>query len=247
MAGLLKIGYTTKPLEERVAELNNATGVPTDFAVEAFFEVEEPENLEKAIHRALAKHRIRKQREFFRLLKIDAIRIIQEGCNTPAARNTKTAPRRSPNYRHSRWLTPEKQEFNAIRKELWVARRTAFEATFLTDPTLKTPPTNLSGKIKEFFFGGEHDFRRLTYDTDRCNACQRVVIELKGSLQPRHSGTYVLCASRYSIARVYLRSALDVQPDRIRTILTNLQEIEREITAMAKQIYETRYRERIAT
>src|SRR6266571_2839873 len=119
MGELLKIGFTTKTLEARVAELNNATGVPTDFVVEAFFEVEEPNRLERTIHRALAKHRIRKKREFFRLSTAEAIRIIQDACNAPAVRNAKIAPKRSPNYKDPRWLTPEKWEFNAIRYELW--------------------------------------------------------------------------------------------------------------------------------
>jgi hypothetical protein len=247
MGGLLKIGFTTKVLEDRVAELNNVTGIPTNFAVEAFFEVDEPNQLEKAIHRALSKHRIRKQREFFRLPTTEAIQIIQEVCNSPATRNAKIAPRRSPNYRDSRWLTPDKLEFNAIRKELWVARRPDFERNFLTDPSIQAPPTTMAGKLKDFFLGSEHDFSRLTHDTERRNACQRTVVELKGFLQHRYGGQIVLCASQYSIARVYLRSAVDMQADRIRLILSKLQEVEREISAISKQTYEKRYQERVST
>ena len=43
MPGLLKIGLTTRPVLDRVEELNAATGVPTAFKIEAYFESSNPQ------------------------------------------------------------------------------------------------------------------------------------------------------------------------------------------------------------
>jgi len=174
MQGLLKIGYTTKSLEARVAELSNATGIPTAFAVEAFFKVDGPEALETRIHKVLESHRVRRQREFFKMEKAEAIKIVREICHAPALRNSKVAPKRSPNYRDPRWLTPEKQEFNAIRKDLWNGRKEAFEKRLLTDPnSRKPPPVRFRDKMRKFFTVNEHDFRGVS--RDRLNACHHVL------------------------------------------------------------------------
>ena len=45
MPNLLKIGFTTRTLDERVGELSS-TGVPTPFEVEFFVEVDYASNLE---------------------------------------------------------------------------------------------------------------------------------------------------------------------------------------------------------
>ena len=37
MPGLVKVGCSTRPVDERVAELNSATAVPAPFVVEAYF------------------------------------------------------------------------------------------------------------------------------------------------------------------------------------------------------------------
>jgi len=64
MPGLLKIGSTTRRVEERVEELNSATGVPTRFTVEAYFPSRSPEAHEFEVHKRLETKRI-KGREFF--------------------------------------------------------------------------------------------------------------------------------------------------------------------------------------
>jgi hypothetical protein len=66
MPGLLKIGLTTRSVSERVAELNSATGVPTAFTVEAYFESRDPDAHEAAIHQRLDQYRV-PSREFFKI------------------------------------------------------------------------------------------------------------------------------------------------------------------------------------
>jgi len=174
--------------------------------------------------------------------------MVQEICNSPGLRNTKMAPKKSPNYRNPRWLSPEKQEFNSIRKELWDTRKATFEKKFLTDPSVsvrKTPNT-LIGKLKDFLSFSEHDFRNLSYDKDRLNSCYRIVNEMKGHLKKPYSAPgYLLYALHYSIACVRISSAVDFQPERIKLILAELQKEEREIYDTAKQIYENRHQQKV--
>lgn len=75
MTGLLKIGLTLRTVEERVIELSNNTGVPTQFQIEAYFESEIPENDEGKIHEALKDFRV-SYKEFFKIKTETAIGII---------------------------------------------------------------------------------------------------------------------------------------------------------------------------
>jgi hypothetical protein len=72
MPGLLKIGQTTRPVEDRVAELNSATGVPAPFTVEAWFESFDPPSHEAELHKLFAVWRL-PNREFFRVTIHEAI------------------------------------------------------------------------------------------------------------------------------------------------------------------------------
>ena len=63
----LKIGFTTRSVEERVNEINSSTGVIVPFGVRAIFNVENAHDLETKIHRGLSEFRIRKDREFFNM------------------------------------------------------------------------------------------------------------------------------------------------------------------------------------
>ncbi len=71
MKGLLKIGKTKRPPEERAVELSKGTGVPSEYVV-AFDEfVIDCDLVERLIHKELAQYRISKDREFFKIpLKI---------------------------------------------------------------------------------------------------------------------------------------------------------------------------------
>ncbi len=64
MPNLLKIGYTERDVDERVAELNS-TGVPVPFEIEAIFGSPDAYEDEQAIHNILDQHRLASNREFF--------------------------------------------------------------------------------------------------------------------------------------------------------------------------------------
>ena len=76
MPGLLKIGQTTRPVVERVAELNSATGVPCPFAVEAWFESTDPQLHEAEVHKLLSVSRVL-NREFFRVSVNEAVSAVR--------------------------------------------------------------------------------------------------------------------------------------------------------------------------
>ena len=64
MPGLLKVGYTTRSMPERLSELNS-TGVPTSFVIEIYIEVDNAPKCESLLHRALGSHHYEK--EFFKI------------------------------------------------------------------------------------------------------------------------------------------------------------------------------------
>ena len=74
MPGLLKVGYTTRAVDQRLAELAT-TGVPGKFKLEFFCEIESAPTLERRVHSALHKHHHNK--EFFRCSLNDAVRAVK--------------------------------------------------------------------------------------------------------------------------------------------------------------------------
>jgi len=90
--GLAKVGRTTRPASERVAELSGATGVPTPFVLAFEQAFEDCARGERAVHADLDRlgWRVSQNREFFRAAPSDIIRIIQahaaaEAAGDPAA------------------------------------------------------------------------------------------------------------------------------------------------------------------
>lgn len=73
MPNLLKIGYTTRKIEERVQELS-ATGVPGKFTVELYFETDNAQIFEMLLHKSLQAFRFEK--EFFKTDIKTAIQVI---------------------------------------------------------------------------------------------------------------------------------------------------------------------------
>lgn len=71
--GLLKIGFTTKSVEERASELYT-TGVPTRFTIDYKIKITDPNFWESKVHKALADKKINK--EWFKLSLEDAIKVI---------------------------------------------------------------------------------------------------------------------------------------------------------------------------
>ena len=64
---LLKIGMTTRTVEQRAREINNATGVAIPFGVRRCWRVSDPSRAERLVHSVLQRYRIREDREFFRV------------------------------------------------------------------------------------------------------------------------------------------------------------------------------------
>jgi hypothetical protein len=76
MPGLLKIGFTNRPIEQRIIELDNSSSIPTPFELEFCVRVKDAQGLERRLHSALHEFRVSNQKEFFRLLNEEAIKRI---------------------------------------------------------------------------------------------------------------------------------------------------------------------------
>jgi len=75
MPNLLKIGFTTRQVEERVAELSAATSVPGPFMIEGVFASSDPARHESMIHGMFAESRV-ESKEFFRVDLVEALRTV---------------------------------------------------------------------------------------------------------------------------------------------------------------------------
>jgi hypothetical protein len=75
---VLKIGMTNRNVEQRVKEINSATGVVFPLSVRRVFKVIDAKNAEKMIFQALEHYRIRKDREFFMIEYAFAEKLISE-------------------------------------------------------------------------------------------------------------------------------------------------------------------------
>jgi hypothetical protein len=73
---LLKIGMTTRTVEQRAGEINGATGVAIPFGVRRCWRVSEPQKAERLVHTTLAEHRLRNDREFFRVSFLQAAKLL---------------------------------------------------------------------------------------------------------------------------------------------------------------------------
>ena len=77
MPGLVKIGKTTQDQPDtRVAQLYS-TGVPVPFTIEYACEVENPDNVEAAVHEAFDPQRINPKREFFQIEPSQVVAILR--------------------------------------------------------------------------------------------------------------------------------------------------------------------------
>ena len=77
MPGIVKIGQTTRKIDERLRELSISTGVPQPFAREALFSSTDPNKDEQKIHNRLSVARVSDNREFFRLTPQEAVDAIK--------------------------------------------------------------------------------------------------------------------------------------------------------------------------
>jgi len=74
MPGLVKIGMTTRSdINDRVKELDSATGIPTPFKVEGVINTMNAESLEQYLHEYFSEYRVSTSREFFNLEPNDVL------------------------------------------------------------------------------------------------------------------------------------------------------------------------------
>jgi hypothetical protein len=146
MPGLVKIGKTAQDQpESRVAQLYT-TGVPVPFTIEYACEVNNPAEVEAALHEAFDPHRINPKREFFKIEPYQAIAILRlldtkdvtaevaadtEGID---ARDTESAERlksRRPNLNFAEMGIPVGSTLRSTRNdstaEVTAAKRVRFE------------------------------------------------------------------------------------------------------------------------
>jgi hypothetical protein len=77
MPGLLKIGFTTRLVEERVMELDSSTAAPAPFKAVFYFACSEAQSKEAIAQDALMRHHINKSPEFFRIDEMEALSILR--------------------------------------------------------------------------------------------------------------------------------------------------------------------------
>lgn len=101
MPGMLKIGKTTRKPEQRVAELNAASGVPTPFRIEATVATNDVHALEQRVHSILNAQRVNRNREFFETTVENAVHAARQAAS---ATRGKFKPRSAyaPNGRRNR-------------------------------------------------------------------------------------------------------------------------------------------------
>lgn len=77
MPNLVKIGYTTRDIDQRIFELSSATGVPEYFKLEYKYFSTSPNSLERQIHQCLSSYRGSENREFFSCSPSEAVELIR--------------------------------------------------------------------------------------------------------------------------------------------------------------------------
>ena len=121
MTELLKIGFSVRPVAERIAELNAATGVPTPFELQAYFVSANPPADEKEIHLKLAAQR-NPGKEFFKVSLAEALSVAQAVCGRPPDYlNSNAAGRNS----SSRQNSEPKTWKSSLREKLHQAAKAA--------------------------------------------------------------------------------------------------------------------------
>ena len=123
MSGLLKIGFSARPVQERVAELSSTTGVPDRFELEAYFLSVDPVADEQQIHARLGAHRVN-GKEFFELSISEALKVAESVCKRPPAYLN---PRNASNLKSNRRVHPLDRDVDSSKREKkladWQQRR----------------------------------------------------------------------------------------------------------------------------
>jgi hypothetical protein len=79
MPGLVKIGCTTGPVEERIKSLSSVTGVPVAFQCHFAAHVEQMAVKEKTLHQLFSDRRVNPNREFFQVAPEKVVLAIRMG------------------------------------------------------------------------------------------------------------------------------------------------------------------------
>jgi hypothetical protein len=79
MPGLVKIGCTTGPVEERIKALSSVTGVPVAFQCHFAAQVEQMAIKEKTLHQLFSDRRVNPNREFFQVAPEKVVLAIRMG------------------------------------------------------------------------------------------------------------------------------------------------------------------------
>jgi len=97
MPGLVKVGFTSRPPNERLKELNSATGVPAPFEMAGSVWSRNGMAVEAKVHRLLDAKRINRKREFFRCSPAEALAAAGKAAKeVPGSRFLRTSARPSP-------------------------------------------------------------------------------------------------------------------------------------------------------
>jgi hypothetical protein len=75
--GVLKIGFTTRSIEDRISELNASTSVPAPFELIAYYACQNPQKDERTVHLALSSCRA-PGKEFFAIKPQQALDLLTE-------------------------------------------------------------------------------------------------------------------------------------------------------------------------
>jgi hypothetical protein len=123
MPNVLKIGFTKNSVQERVAELSSATGVPVPFVCLFLCRVRNPAAVERSVHQKLASRNAGK--EFFRISLNDAIIAIEDAAASQQAQL-------SEKWRHPQYVV-------ASQTRVAHLRMTTTRSTCATAPTSPAP------------------------------------------------------------------------------------------------------------
>jgi hypothetical protein len=170
MPGLLKIGFTDRPIVNRLKELSAATGVPEAFEVEFCVRVRNASDLERRLHFELREFRVSTQKEFFRLSIEEAVNRILSFLS-PTELSTSSASstiNESPPTANPAPITHETQRarpenYGANLNEEWDigARQTLYSRTGKFYMPLKNFPGALCDKNGYVVFKTEADYRAM--------------------------------------------------------------------------------------
>ena len=159
MPGLLKIGFTDRSIEQRLDELDSATGVAWPFELEFCIRVSNAHHLERRLHHELRDFRVRADREFFQLSNEEAVKRIL-ALLTPAEL---LAP---PPTEEPKSIHPNSRLITAPRRRR--VRRTSGDIPERTETTHRisgerTPRSNSGARLnEEWKIGAAHCLYRKT-------------------------------------------------------------------------------------